>query len=274
MRENFENAVAATYRVVYLRPNRYSDEALVIGVVVEAAGRTCLRVVQSEGALEALAYLFGETGKEQTIHALALLHGQVGSGAPRIDDLRTPSDLLFLGDTKEGHCSDPQQFAHDLLEISSSLFRSYHSPTVPSRYVTQEEVALSLFNSVTELNALKASGLFQETRVPISTNTTIKVPICGDRVVGGPVSFVTKQVGAAKTQAEALIAKYSLVGRKLRRQPALYVLTPTSDSRVNQREVDNSLFELHAVADGHGVWLRHERRLSELAHVLLRDDAA
>lgn len=262
------------YRLVYFRPSPYSDEALVVGVLLSADRTVYLRTIQSESAYSALAHLFGENGKEQVSFAIDLLRSHVDKIADHLDTLGSPSDIISLGAVNRGVCGDPQGFAHDLLEMSSSLFRSYSSPLGQSGYITQEEISFCLFDNVTKLNALKATILFKGLEVPLSKQSTVRVPISGDRVIGGSVSLVTKQVGAAKTQAEALIAKYSVAGRIVDKKPAIYVLVPGSESKVNQKEVDASLFELRDVAEGHNVLVRHERSLPELAQALLRDEAA
>lgn len=262
------------YRLVYMRPNPYSEEALTIGVLLSCDNITYLRTIQSESAYSALGSLFGENGKEQISFALSVLRSHADKTSDPLNSFESPADIISLGTTTHGVCEHPERFAHDLLEISSSLYRTYTSPLVSSEYVTQDEVSSYLFESVTKLNALKATTLFKGLQVQLSKQSAVKVPISGDRIIGGAVSMVTKQIGAAKTQAEAQIARYSIAGRVVNRQPAIYVLTPGSESKVSQKEIDSNLSELCAIAEGLDVWIRHERDLPELAQAVLRDEAA
>lgn len=262
------------YRLVYLRPNRYSEEALVVGVVLSMNEGIYLRRIQSEYAYSLLGQLYGENGKEQISFAIDLLRSEIDQLVKTFDSFESPSDILSLGEVNRGACEHPENFAQDLLEMSSSFYQNYSAPLVSSPYVTQDEMSSSFFNSVTQLDAMKATMLFRGAMVPFSKQSKVKVPIVGERVIGGPVSFLTKQIGSARTQAEALIAKLSIAGRVLKRKSAIYVLAPNSESKINQRDIEASMSELRAVAEGLDVLVRQERSLRELAQALLRDEAA
>ena len=269
-----DHCIDTLCRIVYLRPNLYSDERLAICVIVSAETKMHLKTIVNSGlALSALNDFFDQHAQEQTMFALKILDHYVKTNR-NIADLEPPSDILRFGPPTNATCEDPEQFAHDLLEISSSLYRAYQCKTRVSESIGQEEVTTNLFHSVTELNALKATGLFKGARISLSGQSSIRVPILGDRIIGVPVSFVTKQIANAKTQAEAFIAKYSIAGKRINKKPAVYILTPSHEYKINQKHIEDGLAELKAVADGHNVLLRHERSLSELAHALLRDEAA
>lgn len=261
--------IDVTYRLVYLRPSMHSDEALTVGVLLAADGKNYLRTIQSELAYNSLGQLFGENGKEQVAFALESLRRCLSHGSSELG-----SDLISLGEANIGACEDPESFARDVLEVSSSLFRTYSSPVVADGYITQEEIPGLLYENVTQLDALKATRLFQGVHVPLSSQSRVKIPISGDKVIGASVSLATRQIGGARTQAEALIAKCCVAARIVGKRPAVYLLAPNAQLKINQKEVDATLSELEAISNGHGVLLRRERSLPDLAQALLRDDAA
>lgn len=267
--------VPAVCRIVYLRPNMYSEEQITVGIVIaNQSGSVFRTIVNSEVARSTLRSFFSEEVEEQALEDLNLLEQKVKQ-ASSLSFVESPSGLLRLGPISEVSCSDPLRFAQDLLEVSSSLFRTYHCATRTSDSVGQDVIASQLYDSVTQLNVIKATGLFRGAEVRVSDGFSIKLPICGERIFGSPVSLVTPKVATAKTQAAALIAKYSVARKILHRRPAIYVLAPSRAQRgINHELVENSLIELSAIASELNVLLRHERNLSELAYALLKDEAA
>jgi hypothetical protein len=268
----------AHYRIIYLRPNPYSDEALTVGIVLKTDSSTVFHQVPFDGANSAIVSLLGENGREQTAFALEAVRKAAEERNLNLETLESGSDILSIGAIERARCDDPDQFSRDLLEISSCLCRSFRAQSNEYESITQDQVNVSLYNTLTKIDAFKATRLFKGLKVNLgpnsSTSSIVKIPISGDHVIGGPVSFVTKQVGSARTQAEAAIARFSLAARQVNKKPAIYVLTPSSELKAKQDDVDKSIAEIRAVAVGHGVIIRHERSYQELAKALLRDDAA
>lgn len=268
-----EKYLDALYRVIYLHPNAYSDEQIAVGVALSANNEIYFSNISTSLAYERLNALLGKNAQEQTILALKTLRQYMNANhGIGINNLISPTDLLHLGPTSHAKCDNPHQFSHDLLEISSSLYQNYHCKTADHGSISQEAVIGSLYDSVTQLNALKATQLFRGEKISLSREASIKVPILGDHIVGGPISLVAKKIELAKNIAEASIARYSLAGKVIKKKAAIYILAPSRGFKTNQPKLESSLFELKAIADGLGVLFRYERNLSELAHALLSDE--
>jgi len=271
-KEQESQSIPTKYRLIYLQPSNYSEEAIAVGIVAQSSeGFFKADIRMSRGAIKRMCDLLDEEVIDHLDYALDNLWKLV-KGLESLEKLDSKNSLLSLGRAIPARCSNPESFIKDMLQISSCMYKTFVSENAENFSITQKELTNSFRDKVTHLNAFKATQIFTKKKMQLDSRNTITVPIFGEHVFGGPISFVTQQVSSAKIQAEALIAKYSLVKKEKNRKAALYVLTPSYEMLLNHKKVERELDELEAVAKGHDVLIRHERTLDNLALALLNDE--
>jgi hypothetical protein len=257
-------------RLVYLQPNRYSDEAIVIGVIVEIDGRVYLDKINSPDSYEALSCLFGGDTRGQTVFSLQVLHEHVYSRDFSLADAKSPTNILKLGPSLRVICDDVESYARELLRLSSSLFRTYRVAGECFQSVTQKQIVESLKQIIVRLNPFRGRELVRPRRIQLRDNSYIEIPISGDLTIGQPISMVTKEIGRSKTEAEAAIAKLNYAREKLNKQPIVYVYIPTSDNGIDAGKIEDSLGELQAVGRTSNVEICSENSIENLAKAVFR----
>lgn len=262
-------------KVVYLKPNDYSDESLAIGVIVEHQNGVDFSYVSSQSASDALHCLYGSEAPEQLNYAIRILKDNIYSDYFDINNDITATSLLKFGPVTKTECLNPAKYSRDYLEIASSLYRNYDCNFVNNTYISQDEVRTSLYDIASHINAFTASKLFKGEKLKLPNKKTIDIPIVGDNFFGAPVSFVTKKVSDAKTRAEAYIAKFNYVRERWDKEySVIYVLEPSPSHKVNKYLVNDSISELVLVGAANGVEIKHENCMDKLANVILSDAAA
>lgn len=267
-------STAANARVVYMRPNRFSDEAIAVAVLVSAHNAVYCSCVTAVAAMDALACLYGHGALDQLNFALNTLQIWAQRTQSDLADIEPPSDLLQYGPLRQVSCEDPRGFGREFLEMSSSLYRNYNCTPDVDLVIHQERICRDLYARASQFDALRATRLFRGTKIEMPGRPAIDIPIFGNKIFGAPISFVTRKVANAKMRAEAMIARFNYARRILERESVLYVLLPSIQLTRNSQSVDGSLEELEMVANANEVKLRHERNIDELAKAILFDDVA
>lgn len=270
-----ERLIQVQRRVVYLKPNEYSDESLAVGVLVHHDLGYEFSYVASEAAYAALDCLYGAEAREQLIFGIDVLRKQIYSGSDIFEKGNSPTSLLRFSSVEHVSCDNPKKYASDFLKISSSLYRNYECTQGANDYIGQDIIKLDLYKRASLLDAIKATKLFEGRKFELPEKGKVNIPIYGERIFGAPISFVTKRVSSAKVQAEAYIARFNYVKQLLDNQRSvLYILTPTLDKNVNHKIVKSSIDELYEIAKANDVILRCEKDPNELAHMILEDEVA
>lgn len=270
-----EHLINVRRRLVYMKPNEYSDESLAVGVLVRHELGCEFSYVASEAAYTALGCLYGIEAKEQLIYGLDVLRRRIYSGSDIFETGNSPTSLLKFSSIDHVTCSNPKTYASDFLKISSSLYRNYDCMQGSSDYVGQDTIKLDLYKRASLLDAIKATKIFEGRKFDLLSKGKVEIPIYGEKIFGAPISFVTKRVSTAKVQAEAYIAKFNYVKQILNHQSAaLYILMPTLDKDINHKIVKSSIDELYEIAKANDVILRCEKDPNELAHIILNDEVA
>jgi hypothetical protein len=258
-------------RLVYLQPNPYSDEALVVAVLLDHGSRLYFDRIVSPDNYRALECLFGEQMREQTIFALDVLREHVYSSSFSLSETDSPTDLLRLGAVFRVSCDEPEKYARDLLRISSSLYRTFRIEMEDAPSVNQKQMADFLRASIIRLNLFKGEALIKPKRLRLKNKGHIEIPIYGDMVMGSPISMATRELGGAKTQAEAAIARLHYAREILtNRTPVIFVYAPLSEKSADNNRVEDTLGELEVVGRSSEVEICPEDTIEKLARAVFR----
>jgi len=260
----------ALCRLVYLQPNLYSDESLVVGVIIESGGKPHLDKINAVDNYQALSCLFGSDTREQTIFALEILQESVHSGGFTLSGGESPTDMLRFGPLLKAACEDEKKYARDLLTLSSSLYRNYHAKMDDFCSINQKELENSLKESIVKLNPFKGRELIKTKRFQTSNKNYIEIPIFGEKIFGAPVSMVTKVIDGAKKSAEAYIAKFKYVHDQVDKLPVIYVFAPKIMKDADRNRIEDSLGELELVGNASGVEICSEESVDDLAKAVYR----
>ena len=153
------------YRLIYLHPNMHSNEALTVGLVLDdRKGSKQFVGVDAPEQQEIMTRLLGIQLREQTTFALNILKDQIGPASSNLEDLEPQSSLLSVGPPTEAVCDHPAKFSRELLSISSCLFRQQNPEASRDLAVNQEQLQISLRDSVTRLDVFRGRRLFLEER--------------------------------------------------------------------------------------------------------------
>lgn len=258
-------------RLVYLQPNPYSDEALVVAVLLESRGRLYFDRIVSPDNYRALECLFGEQMRDQTIFALDVLREHAHSSSLSLFEAEAPTDLLKFGSVFRVSCENPEKYARDLLRVSSSLYRTYRVETEDAPFVSQRQVVEFLRESIVRLNLFKGQALIKPKRLQLKDKGHIEIPIYGDMVMGSPISMATKEVGGAKTQAEASIARLRYARELLTgRTPVVFVYAPVGGKSADRNRMEDTLAELEVVGKASEIEICPEDSIEKLARAVFR----
>ena len=132
-----------------------------------------------------------------------------------------------------------------------------------------------MFKEVGLLDPLIADDLFHKS-VTLDTEHGIEnynVPILGKRVFGAPVSFL-KADSDQRIRAEAHVARYRWLREIIRKKPKVYVQLPSGIDDESSSRVSEGVSRLKAVANACDVELAFSDSMSELANILIEDEAA
>ena len=270
--QELENKKLSIFRPVYLRTNPNFDEALMIGIVLQNENNIELIKIDSPSALSTLKCLYDESAQEQLIFSLKILKDYIGGTGQDITNIREPISNIRFGKVSEFESDNPKQFAHEFLQMASSLYKYTGTCKKSSKTITNEVATRKLYDAATKINLVAATQLFRGFKLKVDKVKPIKLPIYGDLLVGASVSMITSQLNVAKNYGEAFIAKLSYARSKIDRVPAIYVLTPSYKDDINQSQVEDSIGELKLLADAHDVLMRQDKDINELAHAVLYDD--
>ena len=257
-------------RVVYMRSNVAADEALAVGVVYTCNSE--IRLLTIEGMPDSALYCLYDgavvSNLRFSVHVLRqLLRGFDGC----IEDIESPASNIFFGIPKSFVADDLEKYVKDYLKLASSLVPEKQGKKKAGG-ISQKDIGRVLYHEASQIDVIAATTLFEGYRYPLARGKYIRFPIYGESVVGAPVSFVTRQVGAAKNTAEAYSAKLSAVSANASRKGALYVLLPSLDYGANHNLIEDSVGELELVASANDVTVRFEKDSRELAKRLILDD--
>lgn len=262
-------------RLVYLKPNRYSNEALTVGVLCSNGKENIFRYIASDSAYDNLSCLFGEENIEQVKFALAALNIETKMGDVSFKSFESQSDLLEVSEIREAETENMHDYAQDLLQLSSSLYRNYSCRTISQETFTQDQFKKQLYIEVSSINPFGATKLFRRKyfKTP-DNNIKIELPIYGDNIIGSPFTFKAKKIAEAKNMAEAFIARCNYVREFIHdKEINVYILAPSMDDKVNQKIASDSFEELQFVARANGVNLKREKHIQELARVIMHDES-
>lgn len=262
------------WRLVYFKPNAYSDEAISVGVVVDHEDRVFVDYVCSTDALEMFTNMFGAHARDQLMFGLDLLKGEILNREFDFSAGLPPTNSFKFGRVRTAVCDDVEGFARDLLRLSSSLFRRYEVVSNRFRSVGQSDIIASLKQRIVELAPLRARELIRTATIRFAQGGSFKVPLCGPRTIGTPVSLMTSRVGEAVKGAEAQMMKLSYAKKVLHRNPYLYVYTPpmSEDSGSILSRVTEGLEELRTLGENSGVHVSWSDSIDELATTVLHNE--
>ena len=263
------------YRLIYMRVNPHSYERLTVGLVAESFDGVEVRIISSVPALTLLANIVGEDGVEQFHFAASELR-RSAQKADVLSELSMPTDLLAAGDSIAAYTQDRNGLLQSALASASTLVRTSSSrarEVIPS--ASGKRVTRDLYEQVSMLNPLKASDLFHR-KVAFDSEKgpeEVELPILGDVIFGAPVSFATA-TSDQKLRAEAYVAKFNWVRKHIPQKPKVYVLIPEKPTSAAARRAEGYIRELQAVARASDVAVDVSNSMSELASILIRDEAA
>jgi hypothetical protein len=261
------------YRIVYLRPNPISDEALAVAVIHGAKGHLSMHGVAHPRAIQRLDSLYGQESRKQILDGLRIFSDVVNDEQPALTDVKTVVDLFSIGDIASFYSEQPEYEASFILHQVSSLYTAVMATEDGSDVqVSQKIFANRLRDEMSFHNVMAATALFRGYNVVIGAGQSMKVPIYGDRVAGIAVSFNGSNPAGSKINAEAFIARMLVAQRTLGRKPVVYSLSPSLSEKGNQNVIDGYLEELRLIGNVAGVAVRNERSVKELALSILRDD--
>jgi hypothetical protein len=284
MRRDFEegfnmNTVDVRTRLVYLQPNSYSDEAIAVGVVYEASGRTSVERVGSSHHISILSQLYDDDFTEQVTFSLQLLDEQARDASFTLDSAQSPTELLRLGPPSYAVCENPDMYVRDLLRLSSSLFSKYRVVKIGNETVDQEGIERQLKESIVRINPLVGMTLVQSRKVETNKNRRIEIPLYGEKIIGASVSFSTSKPGGATNAGEALVARLNwareaLLSREnVIRCPVVYAYTPNRADPHQQSIIEDSVGELELIASASQVRIRSAGDVDSLAYRVYEDEA-
>jgi len=258
-----------SWRIVYFRPNNYSDEAISVGVILGTQGRLLVQHVCSPDSLETFTSIFGADTRDQLLFALDALKHLVD-----LLSLIPPTTALRFGRVTAGSSEDPESFGRDLLRLSSSLFRHYEVVNSAFKPVGQNDVISHLRESVVQLSPFRGRALMNPITVQVTEASQFKVPICGAHTIGAPVSLMTSRIADAIKSAEAFMLRLRYARSVLNRCPHIYVYTPplSDDASSFSGRVNASLEELRALGESSGVIVNAADTIDGLARAVLRNE--
>jgi hypothetical protein len=257
------------YRLLYLRPNRYSEEQLVVGLVASEAERLEARFVSTASAIALLTRFFGEEGVEQFQFASAELRRAVG-GINDLQHFESPSDLIIAGERFAAVTRDRDGLLKQILSSASSLMRAPVSSSIDTEKSPATRFARALEDRVQNLNPLVAENLFRR-KVTVGSGEVVDLPIYGRRIFGASVSLDGRD---HHIRAEAYVAKFSWLKGELPQAPRVYLHCPPGAMQNEQASVAAYLREVSAIAGACNVPLVKADSLDELAAAILKDEAA
>lgn len=258
------------YRLMYLRPTPYSDERIAIGLLAEIEGRVEARFVSTSAAIDLMAHIFGDRGVEQFQFAAGELRRAVGR-ISSVSEVDVPSDLLITGDISTAYTKDRDGFLANVLASSSSLLRAGDSRVVERLGAADSAVfSQEVINEVSRLNPFLGDRIFHH-RLDIGNGEVIELPILGNRIFGAPISFAVRD---HRMRAEAYVAKFNWVRKRITQKPRMYVRAPAQTAIDVAERLERSIRELLAIAEASGVPVRVCDSTEELATAIVQDEAA
>lgn len=260
------------YRHIYLCPNAYSDERIIIGLIGQSDSGIESKFVSSPTAIETLITLIGSEGVEQYQFAIAEIRRSLKkwNDIAKIEDL--PSTLFIFGETYNAITSARTSLYKDILEVSSSLYRSCAASNISKTLAGQTTLTKTLHERISQLNPLIADDLFSKKKIKTTEGDVIDVPIFGRKIFGAPVSFVAREMGEPRMRAEAYVAKFNWLKNYVPQKPRVYVLAPTQNTQSGVNRLEASMRELLAIADAASVPLRHGETTDALATQVINDE--
>lgn len=257
------------YRIVYLRPTRYADERLAVGLVAEAIDRLETKFVSKPAAIDLMTHVFGEDGVGQFQFAAAEFRRNA-SDCRSIADFETTTDLLVLGEPLSAFTCDRAGFLASVL-ASSSTFLRYDEEKLSERLSNTEAALFSdeVLEHVNRLHPFLGGRIFHQ-QVCVS-DETVDLPICGQRIFGAPVSFAIRD---QRMRAEAYVAKFNWVRNHIPQTPRMYVLEPSRTVAEVSERLARSVREVRAIAEAARVEMEVSASTSSLAEMIVRDEAA
>jgi hypothetical protein len=268
--------ISIAWRVVYYRPSAYSNEAIAVGVIVEHEGSCFLDYAASVEVLEKFTDIFGAPARDELIFGLGLLNDEVRASRLGCTNDETPCEYFSLGAATPAVCENPREFARDMLRLSSSLFRQLESTSIRFQSVSQAEVVNSVKRRLVQLDPFRATALIKPATVKCGENRSFKVPICGSRTIGAPVSLITTRVTEAMTAAEAQMMRLQYAQHVLGRDSFLYVFTPPKSADIGSisGRVADGIEELQALGDSCGVQVCSSDSIDELVSNIFSNEHA
>ncbi len=262
------------WRLVYFKPNAYSNEAISVGVIVSWKGKVFVDHVCSVDAIEAFTSVFGAGARDQLIFGIEVLKQWVTDSRFDFASCSSPTNVLALGRATTGVCDDVSRFSRDLLRLSSSLFKRYEVVNSRFQSVGQNDIIISLRRRIVALDPFRGKELIKPMTVNISEGSSFKVPLYGSRTIGAPVSLMTNRVGQAMKSAEAYMLQLSHAKNVLSRSPHVYVYTPplSEDANSFSGRVMAGLDELEVLGKTSGVTVSWSDNMDELATVVLKNE--
>ncbi len=256
------------YQLLYLRPSYHSAERIAVGVASTCENRIEVRFLTSASAMDSMARLLGDDGVEQYHFAASECRRAIGQSTT-LDMLQMPTDALVAGEKMAAFTPDRVGLISRLLETSSCLVRQ-SSPRTNEVASGSAAVNLvkSVFDHVSRLNPALANEIFNKS-VDID-GATVELPIYGRKVFGAPVSFVNS---SQTMRAESWVAKFHWLKTILVPSPKLYLITG-KDEENETSKVEGKIRELRAIAKSAAVELAVASTTDELAHMVVRDEAA
>lgn len=259
------------FRLVYLQPNPYSDEALVVGVAAEFGGSLYFNKINAPENFDALSCFFGKEAREQVIFALDVMRELIQRHETSLPDFESPTTSLKLGSLTRASCEDPEVFLRDLLKLASSLYRSYSiGADCNFESVNQKSITTSLKKTIVRLNPFWGKDLIKPARIQWNDSRYFEIPISGSRTIGMPISLVSKEPSAG--YGETIIAKLSYAREQLKKDPIVYVYMPQMTGSIEQTKVEDSLGELQLVGHACDVKICADDSIENLARAVYRNE--
>jgi len=271
--DNFElpELTQGRLRVVYLKPSAVANEAIAVGVLTQVGENIRLINIESPSAFDALRCLQGEAEVGNVIYSLQFLKQQLRNNYSDINEITSSVSNCFFGNIQKFVSENPSEYARDYLRLSSCLLQDKYKKAIKSS-LTQKDVTKVLFDKVSYFDVITATRLFEGYSLEVMRGRKIRFPMYGEKIIGAPVSMITKQINTAKNLAEAYCAKLAVARDHVRRNAMLYVMLPSRNKATNQSLLEDSLGELEFIANANGISVRAEKSAEELAQAVLHDE--
>jgi hypothetical protein len=180
---------------------------------------------------------------------------------------RTIPNIDYNTDQADWH-RDP--YIRESVLSSSSLFLRAGASKIVERLSSSEGARFSqdVIDHVCRLNPFLGDRIFHH-RLDLQNGEVVDLPILGSQVFGAAVSFASRDY---RLRAEAYVAKFNWLRRKLTQQPRVYVLSPSQPETDTTNRLERSVNELLTIAEASNVTVKIADSTEGLASAIAEDE--